>query len=228
MRVLLVEDNAKLAAGMAEVLARNGFLVDIVGHGEDADAALASTAFDLLILDLSLPDMDGLEVLRRLRSRRVGVPVLVVTARGDLDDRVRGLDLGADDYLTKPFEIEELEARMRALIRRSAGQAQSTIAFAGLTFDVGANTLMRDGAPIEISPRELAVFRLMALSKSTVIAKSQIAESLSTFDSDVSENAVEQTVSRLRKRLAGHGISIRTARGMGYFMIADAPKRSGP
>ncbi len=221
MRVLLVEDNAKLAAGMTDVLARKGFRVDAVSHGQDAQAALASTAFDLVILDLSLPDIDGLEVLRGLRDRHQDVPVLVVTARGDLDDRVRGLDLGADDYLTKPFAVEELEARARALIRRGAGRARPTIEFAGLTLDVTTNSLTGNGRPIEISRRELAVLQLMLMSKSTVVPKAQIVESLSTFDSDTSENAVEQTISRLRKRLAPHGVAIRAARGLGYFLMGE-------
>lgn len=227
MRILLVEDNAKLAAGMAGVLTRGGFQVDRVGGGEDAEAALASTGFDLVLLDLSLPDMDGLEVLRNLRGRQRDVPVLIVTARGDLDDRVRGLDLGADDYLTKPFAVEELEARVRALIRRGAGRGRPTIDFAGMTLDVTTNTLMQGATPIEISPRELAVLRLMLMSKSAVVPKAQIAESLSTFDSDISENAVEQTISRLRKRLAAHGVAIRAARGMGYFLMTEDGREAG-
>ena len=227
MRILLVEDNAKLAAGMADVLGRGGFQVDAVADGERAEAALASTRFDLVVLDLSLPDMDGLDVLRNLRNRRHDVPVLIVTARGDLDDRVRGLDLGADDYLTKPFAVAELEARARALIRRGAGRASPTIAFGGMTLDMGANSLTRAGRPIDISPRELAVLRLMLMSKSDVVPKAQIAESLSTFDVDMSDNAVEQTISRLRKRLAGHGVAIRAARGMGYFLLADETAAAG-
>lgn len=225
MRILLVEDNAQLAAGVAEVLRRGGFQVDTVAGGEDAEAGIASTEFDLVILDLSLPDKDGLDVLRDIRNRRQDVPVMIVTARGDLDDRVRGLDLGADDYLTKPFAVEELEARVRALIRRRAGRARPTITFAELTLDVAANSLTRAGVPIDISPRELAVLRLMLMSKSTVVPKSQIVESLSTFESDMSENAVEQTISRLRKRLATYGVSIRAARGMGYFLMTDAAEQ---
>lgn len=221
MRILLVEDNRKLASGIANVLAGSGFHVDTVDNGGDADAALAASVFDLVILDLSLPDMDGLDVLRNMRNRAVTVPVLIVTARGRLDDRVRGLDLGADDYLTKPFEIEELEARIRALIRRAAGRAKSTVEFAGLTLDVGANALTHDGHPVDISPRELAVLKLMVLSKSAVVPKGQIAESLSTFDADVSQNAIEQIISRLRKRLLPFRINIKTARGIGYFLMTD-------
>lgn len=221
MRILLVEDNRKLASGIANVLAGSGFHVDTVDNGGDADAALAASVFDLVILDLSLPDMDGLDVLRNMRNRAVTVPVLIVTARGRLDDRVRGLDLGADDYLTKPFEIEELEARIRALIRRAAGRAKSTVEFAGLTLDVGANALTHDGRPVDISPRELAVLKLMVLSKSAVVPKGQIAESLSTFDADVSQNAIEQIISRLRKRLFPFRINIKTARGIGYFLMTD-------
>lgn len=221
MRILLVEDNIKLASGVAEVLAKSGFHVDTVDNGADADAALAASSFDLVILDLSLPDMDGLDVLRNMRNRAITIPVLVVTARGRLDDRVRGLDLGADDYLTKPFEIEELEARIRALIRRAAGKAKSAVEFAGLTLDVGANALTHEGRPIDISPRELAVLKLMVLSKSTVVPKAQIAESLSTFDADVSSNAIEQIISRLRKRLLPFAITIKTARGIGYFLMTE-------
>lgn len=228
MRILLVEDNAQLAAGIAEVLRRGGFLVDTVAGGEDAEAGIASTEFDLVILDLSLPDKDGLDVLRDLRNRHQDVPVLIVTARGDLNDRVRGLDLGADDYLTKPFAVEELEARARALIRRGAGRARPTIEYGGLVLDVSANSLTSDGRPIDISPRELAVLRLLLMSKSAVVPKTQIVESLSTFDSDISENAVEQAISRLRKRLASHGVAIRAARGMGYFLMSDADEAASP
>lgn len=224
MRILLVEDNEKLAKGIADVLSGSGFLVDVVGDGEEAEAALLVQTFALVILDLSLPGLDGLDVLKNLRGRGVTVPVLVVTARGDLDDRVRGLDIGADDYLTKPFEVSELEARVRALIRRSAGKAQSAIDFSGLVLDIASNTLMADGAPVEISPRELSVFRLMLMSRGRVVPKAQIVDALSTFDADISENAVEQTISRLRKRLAVHGVGIRTARGMGYFLFADAER----
>ena len=224
MRILLVEDNEKLAKGIAGVLSGNGFQVDIVGDGEQAAAALLVQTFALVILDLSLPGLDGLDVLKNLRGRGVTVPVLVVTARGDLDDRVRGLDIGADDYLTKPFEVSELEARVRALIRSSAGKAQSAIDFAGLVLDIADNTLTANGAPVEISPRELSVFRLMLMSRGRVVPKAQIVSSLSTFDVDISENAVEQTISRLRKRLAAHGVGIRTARGMGYFLFSETER----
>ncbi|WP_350333630.1 response regulator transcription factor [Coralliovum pocilloporae] len=221
MRILLVEDNSKLAAGICDVLQGGGFQVDVVENGLDADAAIATTTFDLIVLDLTLPDLDGLEVLTNLRNRGVAVPVLIVTARGDLDDRIRGLDLGADDYLTKPFDVAELEARVRALIRRSSGRAQSTIRVAQLTLDLSSNALSSETGLIEIPPRELAVLRLMLLSKSDVVPKSKLMESLSTFDSDPSENAIEQIISRLRKRLAPHGISIKTARGIGYFILVD-------
>ena len=224
MRILLVEDNEKLAKGIADVLSGSGFQVDVVGDGEEAEAALLVQTFALVILDLNLPGLDGLDVLKNLRGRGVTVPVLVVTARGDLDDRVLGLDIGADDYLTKPFEVSELEARVRALIRRSAGKAQSAIDFSGLVLDIASNTLTADGAPVEISPRELSVFRLMLMSRGRVVPKAQIVDALSTFDADISENAVEQTISRLRKRLAAHGIGIRTARGMGYFLFSEAER----
>lgn len=221
MRILLVEDNTKLAEGTRDVLTSSGFQVDIVANGEDAQSALRAGDYDLVILDLTLPDMDGLDVLRALRGHGGQMPVLIITARGDLDDRVKGLDLGADDYLTKPFEVSELEARVRALIRRSAGRTQSSLTYAGLTLDIANGILMKGNEPLEITPREFATFRALVLSKSDVVPKVKILNSLTTFDSDITENAVEQIISRLRKRLAPHGISIRTARGIGYYLFTQ-------
>ena len=224
MRILLVEDNTRLADGVVKVLSGSGFQVDHVENGDEAESALLTENFDLVILDLTLPDIDGLDVLKNLRGRQITVPVMVVTARGDLDDRIKGLDIGADDYLTKPFEVSELEARARALIRRHAGHAQSIIEFGPLKLDVAANTLKADNQIIDVSAREFSLFRLLALARGRVLSKAQIIEALSSFDDQFSENAVEQTVSRLRKRLAPHDVTVKVARGIGYFLFAASER----
>lgn len=221
MRILLVEDNSELANGLIKILALSGFQVDLVASAEDGEAAIAANKFDLVILDLTLPDGDGLNVLKNVRDRGTDVPIIILTARGNLNDRVRGLDLGADDYLTKPFEVTELEARMRALIRRSAGKASSRIEFAGLILDIAQNQLASGDTLVDVSPRELSVLRALLMAQGRIVPKNQLADSLSTFQTDMSDNAVEQSISRLRKRLSPHGIGIRTARGLGYYLFAS-------
>ena len=221
MRLLVVEDNEKIAEGLSEILRGNGYIVDVVGDGASADAALASFDFDLVILDLSLPEMDGLEVLRRLRDRRKDCAVLVLTARGALDDRVKGLNLGADDYMTKPFEFSELEARVRALLRRHVGHRTARIEYGSLIFNLDDRGATLDGAKLILPKRELSVLEALILRPESVISKQQLIERLSDFDEDVSENAVEQYVSRLRRRLASAGLRIRTARGLGYILESD-------
>lgn len=221
MRILVVEDNDALSAGLLAVLSADGYQVDRVASGVEAEAAVAANPFDVIILDLTLPDMDGLDVLRTLRGSGVAAPVLILTARGTLDDRIKGLDFGADDYLTKPFEVSELEARVRALLRRGAGRATSDVAFGPLVLDIAGNSLLARGEPVDLSSRELSVLKVVMMSKGRIVAKGQIAESLSTFDADLSDNAVEQTVSRLRRKLMPHGVAIRTARGLGYFLFQE-------
>jgi two-component system, OmpR family, response regulator TctD len=221
MRVLVVEDNKVLAGGLSVVLKNDGYAVDVVSDGVSADAATAAHDYDLVILDLSLPEMDGLDVLRSMRARRSDAAVLVVTARASPEDRVRGLDLGADDYLAKPFDIGELEARVRALLRRRSGLRTSTVSFGPLTLDLKARSLTADGRLIDLPPRELSVLETMMLGAGRVVSKQQIMESLSAFDEGISDNAIEQYVSRLRKRLAIMGLKIRTARGLGYYLEAN-------
>ncbi len=220
MRLLVVEDNETLAQGLTAVLKGAGYAVDLVTDGQSAEAALAAAAYDLVVLDLTLPDMDGLEVLRDLRQRRQDCAVLVLTARGALDDRVKGLDLGADDYMTKPFEVPELEARVRVLLRRRAGLRSSNLDYGALSLDLSARQVSLDGERIELPARELNVLEALFLRAEQVVSKQQIIESLADFDDDISENAVEQYVSRLRKRLEPSGLKIRTARGLGYILEA--------
>lgn len=220
MRLLVVEDNETLAQGLTAVLKGSGYAVDLVTDGQSAEAALATASYDLVILDLTLPDMDGLDVLKELRQQRKDCAVLVLTARGALDDRVKGLDLGADDYMTKPFEVPELEARVRVLLRRRAGLHSSKLDYGALSLDLSARQVSLDGQRIELPARELNVLEALFLKAEQVVSKQQIIESLADFDDDISENAVEQYVSRLRKRLEPYGLKIRTARGLGYILEA--------
>ncbi len=222
MRILIVEDNQKLADGLKQLLTDNGYAVDCVDNGESALSATKALNYDLVVLDLSLPEMDGLEVLREMRSDRIAVPVLILTARDGLEDRIRGLDLGADDYLAKPFEWGELEARIRALLRRAAAVRTSILEAGDLTFDLKSGEAMADGRVIDVPARETGVLRALLLANGRVLSKDQLIESLSSFDEHISENAIEQYVSRLRRRLSGHGVSIKVARGLGYYLRFDS------
>jgi two-component system OmpR family response regulator len=221
MRILIVEDNRKLADGLKQLLTGNGYAVDCVGNGDLALSAVHALNYDLVVLDLSLPEMDGLEVLREMRADRIVVPVLILTARGGLDDRIRGLDLGADDYLAKPFEWGELEARIRALLRRSAAVKTSVVEAGALKFDLKSGEVFAGDTALEIPARESGVLRALMLSNGRVLSKTQLIESLSSFDEEISDNAIEQYVSRLRRRLADHGVSIKAARGLGYYLRTD-------
>ena len=218
MRILVAEDNQALADGLAAVLRNGGYAVDVVRDGVSADAALTATDFDLVVLDLNLPEMDGLEVLRGLRARRSNSAVLILTARGAMDERVRGLDLGADDYMTKPFDVPELEARIRVLMRRRSGLHDARIVFGSLSLDTVSRTVSAEGVPLDVPARELALLETLLMKAGQVVGKQAIIESLAAFDDDLSSNAVEQYVSRLRRRLAPLDVTVRTARGLGYYL----------
>lgn len=223
MRILVVEDSVTLANGLATVLKQGGYAVDIVGDGGSALAVLAAERFDLVVLDLTLPDMDGIDVLRTIRGRQHDAAVLILSARGALEDRVKGLDLGADDYMIKPFDVGELEARVRMLLRRRAGLKAATMAFGEVAFDLNTRSFSAQGAAIDIPARELALLETLFMRAGKVVSKQAIIESLAGFDEDLSANAVEQYVSRLRKRLAPYGLTVRTARGIGYYLEKTAP-----
>ncbi|MEW9617387.1 response regulator transcription factor [Shinella sp. S4-D37] len=218
MRILLVEDNEALADGLSAILKGTGHAVDVVRDGTSADAAIASESFDLVILDLTLPEMDGLDVLRAMRARRSKAAVLILTARGAPEERVRGLDLGADDYMIKPFDISEFEARVRMLLRRQAGLRSAAIAFGDVVLDLNSRSFSAAGVPLDIPARELGLLEILFMRAGKVVAKEAIMQSLAAFDDDLSANAIEQYVSRLRKRLAPHGLTVRTARGIGYYL----------
>ena len=224
MRILLVEDDAMLADAVTRALKQATHQVKRAANGADADRALATNEYDLVLLDVGLPQLDGLEVLKRLRARRSRVPVLVLTVRDSVQDRVAGLDLGADDYLAKPFELSELEARVRALIRRSHASAAPEIVHGPLRLDTVGRRLYCRGQPVDLSARELSIVELLMLREGRVVTRQQIIDHLYGWDDASTSNAVEVFVYRLRRKLEPSGVDIRTVRGMGYLIekVADA------
>lgn len=221
MRVLLAEDDEVLSDGISKALRQCGYAVDHVDSGLDADHALTTAPFDLLILDLGLPKLDGLQVLQRLRSRGDHVPVLVLTARDGLKDRVTGLDLGADDYITKPFDLPELEARVRALLRRSLLGSSMEVAYGPLRFDTTGRRLTVNDQLLELSAREMAVLEVLIQRAGRVVSKEQLIEHMYGWEEEVSHNAIEVNVHRLRKKLEPEGVTIRAIRGLGYLLEAQ-------
>lgn len=218
MRALVVEDNFALADGIATALRGMGLAVDVLHDGLEADQVLQHPDCDLLVLDLGLPGKDGIDILRDLRARGHRLQVLVLTARDSVDDRVRGLDVGADDYLTKPFDLKELEARARALLRRQHNRQMPVWQLGDLSFDTIARRARIGEMDLELPKRETCLLELFMAKAGQVISKEQIADSLADFDSDITPNAVETWVSRLRKKLKPSSVSIKTIRGLGYLM----------
>ena len=218
MRIFIVEDDPVLADGLTRSLRAADYAVDCAADGGEADHVLASHNYDLVILDVGLPKLDGFEVLRRLRRRGSRVPVLVLTARDALGDRVKGLDLGADDYLTKPFDLPELDARVRALIRRGQSGGPSLITHGSLTLDTAGHRATLNGEPLELSARELGVLEVLMLRSGRVVNKEQLADQLYGWDEEVGPNAIEVYVHRLRRKLEPAGVTIRTIRGLGYLL----------
>lgn len=219
MRILVVEDDTVLAAALTRALNQAAYVVDLVEDGEDANLALgADCDYDLVVLDIALPKIDGLTVLRRLRDRKSHIPVLILTARDTLEDRVAGLDLGADDYMTKPFDLREFEARVRALIRRGHSHSSNILTHGRLRYDTSARRLFYDDQPIEMPLRELAMVELLLLRQGRVVSKEHMVDHLFGWNDDVSSNAIEVYVHRVRKKLEPFGIVIRTVRGMGYLL----------
>jgi two-component system, OmpR family, response regulator len=216
MRLLLVEDDAMIGEAVLDVLRAEHYAVDWVRDGEMADAALRSETYDLVLLDLGLPKRGGLEVLRSLRGRRQTMPVLIATARDAVGDRVAGLDAGADDYVVKPFDTDELLARIRALIRRSAGHAEPVFSHKGVTLNPATREATVNGEAVSLSAREWAVLEPMLLRPGTVFSRIQLEEKLYGWKEDISSNAVEVYVHGLRKKLGAE--LIQTVRGLGYVV----------
>lgn len=217
MRILIAEDDTIIADGLSRSLRQAGYAVDWAPNGLEADTALITTSYDLLILDLGLPKLPGLEVLKRLRSRNSQLPVLILTALDGTGDRVKGLDLGADDYMIKPFELAELEARVRALTRRSAGTTP-TIHCGALTFDQIGRSVQLTGQPLELSAREISLLEILLTRMGRLVSKDQLVDHLCGWGDEVSHNAIEVYVHRLRKKLEPGGVKITTVRGLGYCL----------
>ena len=218
MRLLIVEDNQALAQSLSGAFRAKGYAVDCAAGGEDAEAALHTQPYDLLILDLGLPDMDGFDVLRRLRRQKSRIPVLVLTARDTLQQRVDGLNVGADDYLGKPFALAELEARAGALLRRGVGGAGAVLRHGRLALDTVGRMASLDGEPLDLPRRELCLLELLLLRCGQVVGKQTLLDKLFSFDEEVGHNAVELYVHRLRKKLQPAGVRLRTVRGLGYLL----------
>jgi two-component system OmpR family response regulator len=225
MHILIVEDDPVLSDGLTRSLRESDYAVDSATDGAEADQILSTHSFDLVILDLGLPKLEGYEVLRRLRRRGSKTPVLILTALDALEDRVKGLDLGADDYLTKPFDLPELEARVRALIRRGQSGGGSLLSHGALTLDIAGRRALLDGEPLELSAREIGVLEVLMLRSGRVVNKDQLAEELYGWDEEVSANAIEVYVHRLRRKLEPAGVTIRTIRGLGYLLEKPAAAR---
>lgn len=216
MKILLAEDDKYLAQGLSMILRDNGYAVDLAMTGPEADVALSVSEYDLLILDLGLPKMDGLEVMQRMKNRGISTPILILTARDRLEDRVQGLDLGANDYITKPFELPELEARVRALLRKDLWANRTEVTFSRLHFNTVSRTATVNSIPLDFTARELAVLECLLQRVGRLVSKDQLAASLSNWDEDLSFNALGITIHRLRKKLEQHQITIRAIRGLGY------------
>ncbi|MEO7064398.1 MAG: response regulator [Dokdonella sp.] len=215
MRILVVEDDALVADAIQRGLTAAGYAVDQVSSAEDAERAFNSSTFDLAVVDIGLPGASGLVLLQRMRRAGSALPVLILTARDALADRVNALDLGADDYLVKPFELPELAARCRALIRRSRSAASAELTIGQMSLDLASHGVVVSGGSVDLTPREWAVLECLALNAGRVVAKERLLQTIATWADEIGANAIEVYVSRLRVKL-GAGVPIRTVRGVGY------------
>ena len=218
MRILITEDDAALAEALQFSLKQAGHAVDWVANGVEADAALKNDVFGLLILDLGLPRLDGFEVLKRLRRRNTALPVLILSGREKPEEKVMGLDLGADDYLAKPFSLSELQARVRALLRRGQGGASPALSYSGLTFDTIGRAASVNGKTVALSMHETGVLEALIQRFGRVVSKNQLVEQLYSYDREVTHNAIEVYIHRVRKKLEGAGVTVRTLYGRGYLL----------
>lgn len=218
MRILIAEDDLTIADGLSSSLRVSGHAVDHVATGPMADAALTTVTYDLLILDLGLPGVSGLEVLRRLRARHATTVVLILTAADSVEQRVRALDLGADDFMAKPFALDELEARVRALVRRAGGTVGPLVRHGALAYDQVGRVAFINDQPLELSARETGLLEILLARSGRLVSKERIVEHLCEWGEEVSNNAVEVYMHRLRRKLEGGGVRIATVRGLGYCL----------
>jgi two-component system, OmpR family, response regulator TctD len=223
MRLLIVEDNETLADWLAKLLRGSNYVVDCVHDGESAAHGTDLKTYDLLIVDLALPKMSGIDVVRHIRAAGLSTPILILTAKDAVQSRVEGLDAGADDYLTKPFEVEELDARLRALLRRSNTTLKSELRFGSLSFDQNTRLFAIGGTSLHLSPREHALLETLLRRAGTTVSKEMLLESSYGFGDDVNLSAIEVHIHRLRKKLENSGVSIATLRGLGYLLRLDRP-----
>jgi DNA-binding response OmpR family regulator len=223
MRLLLVEDDLMVASGIKLGLSNAGYTVDWVGSAERAEHALDKDSFDLAIVDIGLPGVNGLELTQRLRARGLTMPVLILTARDALHDRVQGLDLGADDYMLKPFELPELLARLRALLRRSQAATTAVLSLGPLEMDTALRRVSLAGQPMEVGPREWTVLEYLLLQAPKPAAKDKLLAALTGWDKEITPNAIEVYVSRLRAKLEPAGVALRSIRGFGYRLELVPP-----
>lgn len=218
MRILLVEDDAILGNATSVYLRNNGYVVDWAQDGKQADLALHEDIYEVVILDLGLPQMDGLNVLKRLRARKISTNVIILTARDALEDRIAGLDFGADDYLIKPIKLPELAARLRVQIRRKHAVSAATIEYPPLTLHVKDRLVTHLGEPFALSPREFSLLETLLIRVGKVVSKESLLSNISDWDDNLGSNAIEVFMHRLRKKLLQVGIEIRTVRGLGYLL----------
>lgn len=221
MRILIAEDDAILANGLIRTLTQANYAVDHVANGAQAHLMLQESVYDLVILDLGLPKMDGMEVLNKLRNAGNKVAVLILTARDAIESRVKGLDLGADDYLIKPFNLDELEARVRALIRRGKMGSNIPLQCANLSLDVSNKSATMNHTPLTLSSRELSLLEVLLSRVNKVVSKEQLLEALCNWNEELGDNAIEVYIHRLRKKIEPSGARIRTIRGLGYLLEAE-------
>lgn len=218
MRILIVEDDELLSDSLLRAMSAAGYASDHAADGEHALAMLLDGHYDLAILDLNLPRLDGLAILKQVRARKPTLPVIILTARDSVEDRVLGLDLGADDYLAKPFSLAELEARVRALLRRGQGGGAALLTCGHLVFDSIGRRAMLGGEAVDLSAREVSVLETLLFRQGKVVSKEQLIESLCAWGEEVTPNAIEVYMHRLRRKLEPGGIAIRTVRGLGYLL----------
>ena len=230
MRVLLVEDDVMVASGIKLGLCGAGYAVDWVGSAERAEEALRQETFDAAIIDIGLPALDGVGLLRAVRRSGVAMPVMLLTARDALQDRVQGLDAGADDYMVKPFELPELLARLRALLRRSQAATSAILSFGALRLDAANRQATANGQVVELGPREWTVMEYLMVNAPKPTGKDKLLQALTGWDKEITTNAIEVYISRLRAKLEPHGIALRSIRGFGYRLelLASPAVRSPP